>query len=434
MQSLWLTFAQLAPFSLGFIMHRILGTLDTYGAFGLLDKLSFATILGGTGMMQALYFFCGKNLGQGNEDGYKHSLANGLFLAFFLAVSLSTLIYSSGVLFRLIGIDPHLSHLTDELAPFMAIIIVPTMILAPIKIHLVLNQKAGHVSFLFAFGAMVGAILCYFVMEREDLNPLQTTQGILLAGGIANSLILLASIPFCLGTRVKFPGPFLLSSSFSWQSQKEIISMGWPISGVILLENFAILLSLFMIGTFWPQYTAIHTIALLWVSIGLLVSLGVSQAIVQRISILWSQGELLEGRRFCLVAIMITLGFSTALMYAFSYYPYETLSLFHQREFSGIEVKKMVPFFMMQAGILCTLQSLIIVLAAILRGIGQTRAPLVQALLGYGIFGGLSQYLFAFSLAMGATGLWFGMNLGFAITVLILFRKVVEEINLFRIH
>ena len=54
------------------------------------------------------------------------------------------------------------------------------------------------------------------------------------------------------------------------------------------------------------------------------------------------------------------------------------------------------------------------VTTGVLRGLGDTRTPMMVAAFGYWVLGLPSGYVLAFPLGMGVRGLWFGMLVGLA--------------------
>ena len=309
-QSLWLTLVQLAPFILGFVMHRLIGPLDTYSAFGLLDKIAFAAILGGTGLMQALFFFAGDGIGRKDIDAYQSSMANGLFVSVLISFLLSLTIFFTGEILIAIGVDESIYSMVKELSPYVAVLIIPSILLSPLKIHLILQNKSHLLSVLFSFGSIVGIIACMYLVETLNVSDYDMTKSILLCVASVNAIVLIVS--YFLGLNTSFPLPNLKGflNRISRSKVVGLFALGWPISGVILIENFAILLSLLIIGRYWPEVLSIHTVVLLWISIGLLASLGISQAIVQKVSVLWSEGQKIESRKYCIAATILTFMFS----------------------------------------------------------------------------------------------------------------------------
>jgi MATE family, multidrug efflux pump len=76
------------------------------------------------------------------------------------------------------------------------------------------------------------------------------------------------------------------------------------------------------------------------------------------------------------------------------------------------------------AGVFQVLDGLQVVAAGILRGLGDTRAPMLICLLGYWLLGiPLSAYL-AFVVRLGPTGLWWGLVLGLGVVATLLLLRL----------
>jgi len=76
------------------------------------------------------------------------------------------------------------------------------------------------------------------------------------------------------------------------------------------------------------------------------------------------------------------------------------------------------------AGAFAVFDGLQAVAIGILRGIGDTRAPIVISMLGYWLIGLPASLLLGFRLDMGPTGLWWGLVLGLAVTAAVLLARV----------
>jgi MATE family multidrug resistance protein len=76
------------------------------------------------------------------------------------------------------------------------------------------------------------------------------------------------------------------------------------------------------------------------------------------------------------------------------------------------------------AGAFAVFDGLQAVTIGILRGIGDTRAPVVISMLGYWLIGLPASLLLGFRLGMGPPGLWWGLVLGLAVTAVVLLARV----------
>jgi len=65
-----------------------------------------------------------------------------------------------------------------------------------------------------------------------------------------------------------------------------------------------------------------------------------------------------------------------------------------------------------------------VVAAGILRGVGDTRHPMLLVLVGFWVIGMPTAILLSFGLAMGPEGLWWGLALGLGAVGLLLLHRV----------
>jgi MATE family multidrug resistance protein len=66
------------------------------------------------------------------------------------------------------------------------------------------------------------------------------------------------------------------------------------------------------------------------------------------------------------------------------------------------------------------------VATGVLRGIGETRMPMIVNVIGHWVFGLPIGYALCFSFGWGVPGLWVGLSIGLVVTAVVLARGVVE--------
>jgi MATE family multidrug resistance protein len=205
--------------------------------------------------------------------------------------------------------------------------------------------------------------------------------------------------------------PLLLPlSSEIWQLKPllRMVRLGLPIGAQHTLEFSAFALVALMMGWLGTREMAGHQIAINLAALTFMVPLGVGDAA----SVLVGQGvgrDDLEGTRgSARAAFACGIAFMSLAAIVFLFLP-EQLARLYSRDLDVVAVAAaLIPI----AGVFQVFDGTQVVAGGVLRGLGDTRAPMLANLLGYWFVAiPLSAYL-GFHLQLGPAGLWWGLVVG----------------------
>lgn len=205
-----------------------------------------------------------------------------------------------------------------------------------------------------------------------------------------------------------------------WGMFREVLMLGLPISFTILAETSLFAAASLLIGMIGKQELAAHGIALQLASIAFMIPLGLAQVATVRVGLANGRHDLLGVKRAAIavlvIGVVITL-FGSAL-YALA--PHALGGLFLNLDANGGEasdaahVLALAAPLIVIAGAFQLVDGLQAVGAGLLRGLKDTKVPMVLALIAYWPIGFACAWIFAFPLGFGAEGVWFGFVLGLA--------------------
>jgi MATE family multidrug resistance protein len=217
-----------------------------------------------------------------------------------------------------------------------------------------------------------------------------------------------------------------------WPSMRRMLSLGLPIGLQQLLEYSAFGAVGLLMGTFGAVQVASHQIALNLAALTFMVPLGVSAAAAVRVGHAVGAGDLGRSRRAATIAYVLGGGFMTATALAFLTLPVALASLFSDDGAVIAIAATLIPV----AGVFQVADGLQAVGAGVLRGLGDTRVPLVAMLSGYWVIGVPVSVFLGFKTGVGPRGLWWGFAAGLASVavfllwrVAILFRRGVSRLH-----
>jgi MATE family multidrug resistance protein len=195
-----------------------------------------------------------------------------------------------------------------------------------------------------------------------------------------------------------------------WPRLREILRVGLPIGLSLLFEVALFAGGTFMMGLIAPTQLAAHQIALQIASVTFMIPLGIGQAATIRVGIAAGAGDR-EGIRLAgWVALAMGMGFMVLSAMVITLLPRQIAGLFLGSA-SGSERDAVLNFavvFLGYAAVFQIFDAVQVVGLSILRGLKDTRVPMVLTAISYwGIGLSLSAGL-AFGLHWQGSGIWLG--------------------------
>jgi MATE family multidrug resistance protein len=288
------------------------------------------------------------------------------------------------------------------------------LVLVVYRVHAALNGRAGFITLITTGGAgivcAVATVIVLWLAKKPDLAvvgvvaaDVSTTWLMLAAAAI--SVRRLPELRF--STRLR-----KLLTVVHRPTMRVVVSLGWPVGAVVLLDSLASLVGQFLVGRFWLEALPVHAIVAMCTSVGIVIPVGISLACVQHVAVLEAQRDWVGRNRVAAASIGLALLYGLVVMAAFCTMPQSLGAAVLGSAFDAPR-RALYDQLMVPGGIVLAFQSEIIIVAALYRGIGDTRTPLLVALVGYLIVAGGAQVLLAFGLGHGAPGIWWGLVIGF---------------------
>ncbi len=195
-----------------------------------------------------------------------------------------------------------------------------------------------------------------------------------------------------------------------WQLQPlvRMLRLGIPIGAQHVLEFGAFAFVALMMGWLGTQAMAGHQVAINLAALTFMVPLGVGDAASVLVGQAVGRGDPEGTRGAARAAFACGVGFMAMTGAIFLSLP-EALARLYSRDLGVIGVAStLIPI----AGVFQIFDGIQVVASGVLRGLGDTRAPMVANLLGYWLVGiPVSVYL-GFVANLGPPGLWWGLVLG----------------------
>jgi MATE family multidrug resistance protein len=214
---------------------------------------------------------------------------------------------------------------------------------------------------------------------------------------------------------------------FDGQRTLAMIRLGWPIGLTMALEMGVFALAAYFMGWIGAPAVAAHAIALQIAAITFMVPLGLGQAATVRVGLALGRRDEAGVARAGWTAWVIGVGFMAAMALVMWAVPRELVTLFLADVPGNAVVIGLAVSFLQVAAAFQLVDGAQVIGAGMLRGLHDTRWPLIFALVGYwGVGLGIGAWL-AFAADWKGVGIWIGLATGLAsVAVLMLARWLMR--------
>jgi multidrug resistance protein, MATE family len=214
-----------------------------------------------------------------------------------------------------------------------------------------------------------------------------------------------------------------------WQRFREIWRIGFPIALHMGFEASVFAAAVILMGYISTAAVAAHAVAIQIASMTFMVPMGIAQAATVRVGIGVGRLDRTAIRRSGWAAYVLGVGFMALMATVIWIFPHGLAGIFIDREMAGnIEVLNLAASFLGIAAIFQIVDGAQVVGAGMLRGLHDTKWPMLFAAFGYWVIGiGVGAGL-AFWAGWDGVGVWVGLATGLAlVAVLILIRWIKRE-------
>lgn len=218
-----------------------------------------------------------------------------------------------------------------------------------------------------------------------------------------------------------------------WPLMKELVVIGAPIAVSFLLEYGLFSAAGLLMGLISTSALAAHQIALQIAAILFMVPFGIGMAATVRVGQAFGRGELPAIRRAGIVAIVLGIVFMSVMTLAVIVARFDLARFFFGDSPQGMAAVDLAATLMLVGATFFIADGIQTVAAGALRGLSDTRIPLLLAALSYWAIGFTSTCALAFWIGLGAVGVWIGLSIGtglYAILLVLRFRKLTHRLKI----
>ena len=415
-----LVLGQLSAIGMNVIDTVLAGHLDghTLGAVAVGTNVWVLAIVIIIGVMMALQPSVAQLHGAGRDAEIGPLFRQALWLALPLGIALGfATAFAGPLLFNLIGVD---ATLIVDATRFLQAIAFGAPALTLFFALRGLSEGLGltrPTMYFSLFGLALLGPLGYVLMYGAFGVPRLGAFGC----GIATAIVLwLQCIAFAiyvarrrryraLDLLARFDGP-------DWHTLRELLRIGVPMSITLFMEASMFVGVALLIATLGTHVVASHQIAMNVVSVAFMVPLGIAMATTVRVGHAVGRGDASGVRYAGAVGMLLTLGVqvvSATLMF--------TLPLFIASLYTGDRsVVALAAQLIVLAAIFQLSDGIQVAGNGALRGLKDTRVPMLITSFAYWGIGMPVGWWLAFEAGYGARGMWFGLIAGLGVAAILL--------------
>ena len=355
----------------------------------------------------------------------RRSFRSAVHAVLLYVVPVWALLWNAEAIMLWLGQDPALSR---DAAAFMRVLqwtLLANLLVVIFRTLLTALGKPGATLVVTLAGLAVNALLNWMLIFGHFGAP-----ALGLTGSAWASLITTTFMALSLGSYVMVQRRSRRFHLFGHllridrQRLAAIFRIGTPIALTLAFEVSVFSIAVYFMGWIDTASVAAHAIAIQVASITFMVPLGLSQATVIRVGLAYGAKD----NRAVSLAGWVSLGAALAFMIASA-----ALMWLAPREIAGLFIDSTRPgsahvldlavSFLIVAALFQLFDGAQVIGSAMLRGLQDTRMPMLFAAFGYWAVGLGSGYLLAFHAGLQGVGIWIGFALGLgSVAVLMIWR------------
>jgi multidrug resistance protein, MATE family len=393
----------------------LLGRLGDHvvAAVALAHAVLFAAFVIGMGVVSAVAPLASQAFGARRPRMVRRSLRVGLWAATLLGVPLSSAqIYGQELLLAL-GQSPEAARLASHYLYGLAWSLVPAWWFIAIRGFMGSVNRPEPALWITVAAIPANLLLAYALIYGAFGLPRLELFGAGLATTLVNIGMCASAVWIAYACR-PFKKYQILGRCWrcDWSLLGRLIWVGAPISGSFLLEYGVFAAAALLMGWIGTVELAAHQIAVQIASIMFMVPFGISMAATVRVGHSVGRGDTAGTRRAGFAALALAIGFMATMtvVVALGRNHIPALFLGESATDAGATVTLAATLLLLGASFFIA-DGIQTVAAGALRGLNDTRVPLIFAAICFWAIGYASCYTLGFTLGWGAYGIWIGLSL-----------------------
>ncbi|GGE39009.1 MATE family efflux transporter [Actibacterium pelagium] len=416
--------SHLAQFSVNVVDVIMMGWygVDELAAVVLAGTVYFLVFLMGGGFANAVMPMVAEAASAGDITQARRAARMGLWVVTGYCILVLPLFLLAEPILQALGQKPELAMLAAQYLVIMGFQLFPAMWIMVLKGFLSAVEHARAILLLTIATAALNAALNYVLIFGHFGAPELGIKGCALASLIANLIGFAAMMVYAMWP--KDLRPYAIFARIwrpDWPAIWSVFSLGLPIGLTMLAEVGLFSAAGFMFGWIGVQDLAAHGIALQIASATFLFHLGLSNAATVRAGRAVGTGDRQGLRDGALAVTVLSVALSVLAAVVFITTPEPFVGLFLDPDDPERDAIILIGAgLLMLAGVFQIVDAGQVIAMGLLRGIKDTKVPMLIAAFSYWGVGLPASYVLGFPMGLGGAGIWWGLVIGLAVAAVLM--------------
>jgi MATE family multidrug resistance protein len=416
--------AQLAQLGIHTTDVVILGRLGAahLAAIVLASSFFFTLFILGSGFANAVMPMVAQAYGRGDTVSVRRSVRMGMWVVLIYAALVSPIFFNAERILLYAGQKPDVAALAGSYLKIAQWGMGPALLFMTLRGLVSAHGRAGIVLYITIVVLTVNAILAYaLVLGHFGLPAMGIVGAAIVSFGVNLLSFLLITLYIQSRADMRRYELFVRFWKPDWPAFREVLHLGLPIGLTMLAEVSLFSGASLLMGNIGTLQLAAHGIALQLASIAFMMPLGLAQAGTVRVGVAHGRGDRLGIVRASWAVLIVAACISVTGGVLFAAIPTTLASIFLDKTGQdSAAVLAIAGPFVVVAGIFQLVDGMQAIAAGLLRGLKDTRIPMVMALISYWPIGFFSAWFLAFPAGFGGIGVWYGFLAGLSAASILL--------------
>lgn len=414
----------------GHLAQMAIGVTDTvmlgwYGvealaAVTLASTFFFVLFICGSGFASAVMPMVASYHSAQDETSIRRATRMGLWLSFGFGLLALPLMVNAAPILRLMGQEEAVVTLGSDYLRVAGWGILPALFVMVLKSYLAALERTQVVLWITVLAAICNALVNYALIFGNWGAPELGVTGAAIAS-LSTQVVSLVGV--VLYVRFVLPQHDLFRRI--WRADLDMLAqvfrLGWPISVTLLSEVGLFAASAVMMGWLGTVPLAAHGVAVQLASITFMVHLGLSNAATVRAGNAYGRMDAPHLARGAWVVTVMSLVFSAVTVACFFLFPDFLIGIFIlEDEPAKVQILQIGVGILFMAGLFQLVDGTQVIALGVLRGVQDTRMPMIYAAISYWGIGVPMSYLLGFTLGFEGVGVWGGLGIGLGVAAIFL--------------
>ncbi|WP_299826706.1 MATE family efflux transporter [uncultured Roseobacter sp.] len=394
--------------------------VDALAAVTLGSTFFFVLFIFGSGFAWAVMPMVASFAAEGDEIGLRRATRMGLWLSLaFGLLALPFMVWSEPLL-RLLGQGEMLAADASAYLSVAGFGIIPALLVMVLKSYLAALERTQVVLWITVISAVINGLVNYALIFGNWGAPELGITGAAIAS-VATQLVGLVGVTAYAALSLPEHALFQRLWRPDWQMLAQVFRLGWPIGLTSLSEVGLFAASAMMMGWLGTVPLAAHGIAVQLASITFMVHMGLSNVATIRAGNAYGRHDPAHMEKGALMVTVMSLGAAALTIVLFLVLPEPLISLFMQEdEPQRLQILAIGTGLLAMAALFQLVDGAQVIALGLLRGIQDTRVPMICAALSYWVVGIPCSYLFGFVWDLEGIGVWLGLVVGLGLASVLL--------------